>query len=263
MTSADGLAARVAAAVTADTRPLIALDHDGTLSHIAPRPEAAVLADGASVALTRLAAHAELVIVSGRGLDDLQRRFARHPLTLVSEHGLRCRHPDGTTEQLTTGLAPGVLERLRSRLREQLDGQPGWLIEDKGVSIAVHYRLVADDELHPRLDQVRAILSETADGGGGHVQVGRSVLELRPAGADKGSALRWLAARSRARPVVMLGDDATDEPALQAAEELGGVGVRVTTSSDATAASARLHGPDDVVTFLDLLATRLERRSNR
>ncbi len=264
------LAARVAAATSRAARPLIALDHDGTLSPIAPRPDDAVLAEGAASAMHRIAAHAELAIVSGRGLDDLQRRFDGHHVTLVGEHGLRCISPDGAVEQLAPGLLPATLDRLRSELHALLADRPGWLIEDKGVGIAVHHRLVAPDALRPGLEEVRELLRGAArdviegDGdGGGEVLVGKEVLEIRPAGADKGSALRWLAARTTARPVVMIGDDVTDEPALRAAEESGGIGVLVASEPGPTSASARLRGPDDVVAFLDLLAAHLERRAER
>jgi len=134
----------------------------------------------------------------------------------------------------------------------------------------VHHRLVAPDALRPGLEEVRELLRGAArdviegDGdGGGEVLVGKEVLEIRPAGADKGSALRWLAARTTARPVVMIGDDVTDEPALRAAEESGGIGVLVASEPGPTSASARLRGPDDVVAFLDLLAAHLERRAAR
>jgi trehalose 6-phosphate phosphatase len=268
LSAPEDLAARVARATAPGARPLVALDHDGTLSAIAPRPEDAVLATGAAPVLARLADRAEVAIVSGRGLDDLVQRFAGAPFTLVSEHGLRCRHPDGSIEQLTPGLAPGTIDRLRRRLEALLAPHEGWIIEDKEVSIAVHHRLVPDAELGPRLRQVQEMLEDAAalpgsgaDAAsgrpGGHVQVGKAVLELRPAGADKGAALHRLASGSTSRPVVMVGDDATDEPALRVAQDLGGFGVLVSDASRATAGSARLTDPDAVVAFLDALATDL------
>jgi len=274
--AARELAARVIAATAPGARPLIALDHDGTLSEIAARPEEAVLVAGAHEALLRLAVVAELAIVSGRGLDDLAARFEGHRIALISEHGLRCRLADGSIEQLTPELAGGTLEHLRMQLHDLLDGQRGWIIEDKGVAIAVHYRLVPESSLRPLRDEVLALLAaaaalpadsserdgdpgSTASDPGGHVQTGKAVLELRPAGADKGTALRWLAARTAARPVVMIGDDATDEPALLAAETLGGFGVLVTEEAD-TPASHHLSGPAEVAAFLALLAGDLETR---
>ncbi len=261
-------AARVADAVPRGTRPLLAIDHDGTLSTIAPRPEEATLVAGAAEVLRRLSAHAEVAIVSGRGLDDLHARIDVGPVSLVSEHGLRCRRPDGHIEELTDGLAPEMLERLRTELRDLLADRPGWIVEDKGVAIAVHHRLVPSDSLQPLLDQVRGLLETAAalpgrtpqrgsTGPGGEVQTGKAVLELRPRGADKGAALRWLAARTDARPVVMVGDDATDEPALRAAEEVGGFGILVSDQPRDTAASVRLEDPAAVVRFLEELADRL------
>jgi len=272
---ADGLAARVATATPVGLRPLVALDHDGTLSPIAARPDEAVLTVGASAALRRLGGLAELAVVSGRGLDDLRRRFVDHRLTLVSEHGLRCAHPDGSVERLTAQLAAGTVDRVREQLETLLERHAGWLIEDKGAAVAVHYRLVPDADLQPHLDEVRRLLEEaaclagdrvgppagTAHMPGGQVQVGKAVLELRPAGANKGSALRWLAERTIARPIVMVGDDATDEPALLAAEQLGGFGILVAETTRPTSASARLSGPAAVVRFLDRLAHHLEQRA--
>jgi trehalose-phosphatase len=266
------LAQRVAAAIGAAGRPLVALDHDGTLSPIALRPQDASLAPGAAEALRRLIDVADVAILSGRGLDDLAARFSDLPLTLVSEHGLRCRDRDGTVRALATELAPATLARLRTDLRVLLAGRTGWHVEDKGVALAVHHRLVAPDQLQPTLGQVHALLeaaaAQPAAGAatgadevrtpGGHVQPGSAVLELRPAGANKGAALRWLAGRSEGRPVVMVGDDLTDEPALAVAEELGGLGVVVDHTARATAASARLNDLDEVVRFLARLADLLD-----
>ncbi len=266
------LAARIADATVPGARPLVAVDHDGTLSDIAPRPEDAVLADGAHQALARLSEVAEVAVVSGRGLDDLVRRLGELPVTLVSEHGLRYRLPDGSIERLTPGLAPATLLRLRTDLEELLAGRAGWVIEDKGVAVAVHHRLVPDEELHPHLEQVHGMLVRAASlpgegrdtdhpAGGGHVQTGKAVLELRPVGADKGAALHHLAGRSPSRPVVMIGDDTTDEPALRVALELDGFGVLVADAPRPTAGTARLTHPGAVVVLLDALADRLASRT--
>jgi len=265
------LAARIAT-LADGRRPLVALDHDGTLSPIAPRPEDAVLVAGAREALVRLTGVAEVAIVSGRGLDDLAARFGGLRVALVAEHGLRHRRRDGTVEQLTDGLDARTLAELRPRLEKLLADEEGWLVEDKGVGLAVHHRLVPDARIEPTLGRVRALLEAAASrpaaragsGPGGHVQAGKAVLELRPAGADKGGALRHLAgsgtsARTpeRTPPVVMVGDDLTDEPALAAAEQLGGVGVLVADAPRPTSASARLSGPEQVVALLDALAVAL------
>ena len=267
----DVLAARLAAGRTGRGALLVALDHDGTLSPIAPRPDLATLAPGAAEALAALAGHADVAIVSGRGLADLERRFAGLPLTLVSEHGLRRRDPDGTTAALAPALDPALLDGLRARLAALLadqrstegtdgtaDASGGWLVEDKGVAVAVHHRLVPDEALEPTLSAVRTALEDAA-GTTGRVQEGKAVLELRPAGAEKGAALRTLAAARPDAFVVMVGDDRTDEPALAAAEALGGVGVLVDATGRPSAASVRVDDPAAVVALLVALAAALSR----
>jgi trehalose 6-phosphate phosphatase len=253
----EALALRVAELGPARLAPLIALDHDGTLSPIASSPDAAVLEPGAGPAVTRLARTVPVAILSGRGLDDLTGRLGGSPVTIVSEHGLRCRHADGTIEQFAPPLDEGALALLRAELHDLLGDQPDWLIEDKGVGIAVHHRLVSPDRREPTLSRVRQLLERA---GTGTIQTGHAVIELRQTGADKGLALRRLIERFAGRAPVMVGDDATDEPALAAAEEVGGIGVLVAEEPRESAASTRLRSPREVVRFLELLGDLLEDR---
>jgi trehalose 6-phosphate phosphatase len=266
--------ARVAAAVDAvlrhchaGHRPLIALDHDGTLSPIAATPDAASLAPGAAAVLHRLTRVADVAIVSGRGLADLARRFPEHDLILVAEHGLRARVPDGTVHALVPALDVTLVAELVTALTRTLAGAPGWLVEDKTVGVAVHHRLVAPRARPAMLAAVTELLGRAATATGGVLQEGKAVLELRAAGADKGEALRWLAARTGGQPVVMIGDDLTDEPALTVAAELGGVGLFVGGTEGASAATlianragaaTLLADPAEVVATLEGIAVALE-----
>jgi trehalose 6-phosphate phosphatase len=255
------LAAAFADRCAPSGRTLIALDHDGTLSAIAASPDAATLAPGAAAAIAALCEHADVAVVSGRGLDDLTERFAGLPVTLVSEHGSRLRPPEGPTRELAAPIDEKIMAELRGRLHELLDARSGWLIEDKGVSLAVHHRLVADTMLEPTLSAVLRLFAAVARGsdGAAHVQPGHAVLELRPSGAGKGVALMRLADELAASPVMMVGDDLTDEPAFEVAQARGGLGVLVSAAPRASAASARLSDPSEVVTLLGTLAPLLQR----
>jgi trehalose 6-phosphate phosphatase len=255
------LARRIAALAANGSRLLVALDNDGTLAPIVGRPELATLAPGAAEALSALCEVADVAIVSGRGLDDLVERFGGLPVAIVSEHGLQHRRPDGSVEQLAEGLPEEVLDALRDDLAGLLPDGPdrgGWLVEDKGVTIAVHHRLVPDSAVEPTLQAVSDRMRAAAHLGG-EVQQGKAVLELRPQGAEKGTALATLV-RDRAPAAVvpvMVGDDVTDEPALAVAEAQGGVGVLVATLPRSSAASARVADPAAVVELLDALAGTL------
>lgn len=254
----DALARSIADGVPDGMRLLVALDHDGTLSPIAPRPDQAVLEVGARDALGALAGRAEVAIISGRGLDDLVARFAGLPVTLVSEHGLRRRGTDGRVVPLVTGLSPERLDALRGRLEVLLPPATraeGWLVEDKGVGIAVHHRLVAPERLEPTRTTILAAL--LAADAGGQVQEGKAVLELRAAGADKAGALARLLDDGPPCIPVMVGDDLTDEPALALAEARGGTGVLVAEPGRPSAASVRVTDPAEVVALLRALAEAL------
>jgi len=252
------LARRVHGLVTdPDLGPLVALDHDGVLSPIAPTPAAAVVPAPTAAALADLARRTPVAVVSGRGLDDLVGRLGHLPLTLVAEHGLRVRGPDGAVATLADGVRPATLERLRVSLGDLLGDRRGWLVEDKGVGLAVHHRLADPADIAATLPLVRRLLEAAALEGGGTVQEGHAVTELRAAGADKGRALRWLVDRHPGRPVVMVGDDLTDEPALAVAEAAGGVGVLVADAPRASAASVRLPDTEAVTELLGALAAGL------
>lgn len=266
---AEELAERIARLVRTGERPLIALDHDGTISPIAPRPDFAALAPGVDAAVAELCEVADIVIISGRGLDDLVRRVGHLGADLVTEHGLRRRTADGTVEMLAPQLKRSALDGLRQRLETLFAAAgdaDGWLIEDKGVALAVHHRLVEERASEPLRTRVHELLAEVAqlpaeDGSipGGHVQLGSAVLELRPAGADKGAALTHLLRHRAPGLVAMVGDDATDEPALSVAEACGGIGVLVSRTSRPSAASVRLTDPSAVVTMLTELGVALSR----
>jgi hypothetical protein len=175
VTAADpvALAHRILEGLPTGGRPLFALDHDGTLSPIAPTPEAAVLAPGVRAVLVRLAAHAEVAVVSGRALADLEARLGDLPVTLVAEHGLRVRTPDGSEHTLADAPSATELAWLRTRLGELLGSAgplvsftptgrfvltPGPVVEsDLGFGTSRVRGWVRLTELRPLLDALRSM----------------------------------------------------------------------------------------------------------
>ncbi len=206
-------------------RLLLMLDFDGTLAPIASTPaEAAIPAETRSelVRLSKIAS-CTVAVVSGRALGDVRDKVGIEGITYVGNHGLEVARPNEEPRLLAPPPAAASMERLRERLAAALAPFEGVLIEDKGVSIAVHHRLVGDEDR----TRVKETVYETvrASAGEGEIEIGAGamVLELRPPlGRDKGTivsaildgeAKRGCAASSFA---MYLGDDVTDEDAFKA-----------------------------------------------
>jgi trehalose 6-phosphate phosphatase len=147
-----------------------------------------------------------------------------------------------------------TLDAVEAELERLVAEEPGWLLERKQASLAVHHRLADEDSVTSHLPRVEALLERRRhEPPGFEVLSGKAVAELRPAGADKGAALHRIHAATPDLLPLMIGDDVTDEDAFAAAHELGGQGILVSDQPRPTAADRRLADPDAVVRFLDAL----------
>jgi alpha,alpha-trehalase len=243
----------------AGRRVLLCLDYDGTLVPIAARPDLATFDDAGRRLLRALARHMPIAIVSGRSHTAVRGLVGVPPLIYVGNHGLEISGPHIRHR-------PEVPVTWRRDLNHVLrlieaDAPPGGMVERKGVTASIHYRLVAATNRRRWLPRLRARLAAGAATGRFRVVRGKSVLELRPpVDWNKGEAVRWLLARPalRNRMPVYLGDDTTDEDAFRVVR-MNGVGVLV-GASRRSAARYRLTGPADVrrllVRWLQLLEGR-------
>ncbi|MFC4820738.1 trehalose-phosphatase [Dokdonella ginsengisoli] len=202
------------------------LDLDGTLLDFAERPDAVVVEAGLRTALQRLhdARDGALALLSGRPLQQIDALLALPHAAAAGLHGAQLRRPDGHVSVLRPD--PAHLERLRAHARALVAGLPGVLLEDKGAALALHYRNVPDAETAVR--RAADDLLQVA-GAGFALQPGNRVVEIKPAGVDKGTALLALmqAPPFAGRVPWMLGDDFTDEHAFEQANRLGGISVIV------------------------------------
>jgi trehalose 6-phosphate phosphatase len=256
------------ALLTSPRQALIATDFDGTLAPIVADPRAARALPAAVPALRRLApAVGTLAVITGRpaadavaygGLD------AVPGLIVLGHYGWQ-RWQDGT---LTGPDSPAAVQAARQALPGLLGqaGAPdGTWIEDKGHALAVHTRRAADPEAALRL--LRGPLDDLAARLGLAVEPGRMVIELRPPGMDKGTALTGLVTERDAGSVMFCGDDLGDLPAFAAVRALraeGTPGCAVASASPETpqvAAVADLvvHGPEGTVALLLAIAAELGR----
>lgn len=221
--------------------PLFFLDYDGTLAPIVDDPTEAVPHAEAPALLRKLEARYPLWIVTGRDLKALS-SFLDQPLNAIGLHGAQ----RGTIGKNVDGLMPDDAAQALRRLRQTVPSAEGLRVEDKDQSFAVHYRDAEDEaEVRDRLEHWLDALPEMLD-----AIWGKKVVELRPEGLTKGTAVRRIADEHPDRTPVYLGDDVTDEDAFAALQALDRDAVTIKVGGDDTRADYRLAGPDAVMAYL-------------
>lgn len=235
------------------------LDVDGTLVAIAATPEEARPEPALLPLLQRLrqATDGALAVVSGRSLASIDELLTPLRLPAAGLHGWERRRGDGSLVRREPAAAP--LARLRARLADYVAARPGLLLEDKGASLALHYRL-APERGPALLRFARRIVDAEPEL---RLLAGRKVVELQPRGADKGQAiLAFLEEPAFAgRRPVFAGDDTTDEYGFAAVNAAGGLSLRVVdeeTRRRETAARYQVAGIAALRDWLAALVPRLE-----
>jgi trehalose 6-phosphate phosphatase len=207
------------------SRAALLIDLDGTLLDIAPTPSSVIVPpDVPDVlrALRHLLGDA-VAIVTGRPIETIDALLGDLPFAVAGEHGAAIRHAPGAPVERPNLPAPSMAWLLEA---ERLTAEhPGALLEVKERGFSLHYRAVP--EAGPALrDGLFAMLVESDEF---ELLAGSMIWELRPRGADKGTAVAALMERPpfRGRLPVFLGDDVTDEDGIRAAAAMGGAGLRV------------------------------------
>lgn len=260
--TSDGRAG-LAAIAAGPSRALVATDYDGTLAPIVADPAAAVPAPGAAAALTRLASRVGTVaIITGRAAADAVALggFADVPGLIVLGHYGVQRWQSGVLSAPDVPPGVQVVREALPGLLAEAAAPEGTAIEDKGTALAVHTRRTADPAA--ALALLREPLGRLANRTGLSIEPGRMVLELRPPGMDKGTALRALAAERAAESVLFCGDDLGDLAAFAAIRELRAEGIpgcavasgSAETPAVAEAADLVVDGPAGIVRLLSSLA---------
>lgn len=228
------------------------LDYDGTLTPIVSHPEDALLPDETRSILVELATYAPVAVVSGRGLNDVEKLVGLSNVYYAGSHGFEIKTPEGVTKELeeAAGYLP-LLDEVEVELARRLEDVDGSQVERKKYSIAIHYRNVADEDV----EDVRQVVEDVAKEHPRLAQSGgKKVFELKPdIDWDKGSAIDWLLeALDHDRPNVIplyIGDDLTDEDAFEALRAQG-ITIVVGEGSRETRARYRLKDTGEVAEFL-------------
>jgi trehalose 6-phosphate phosphatase len=204
----------------------ILLDIDGTILDLAPSPRQVRVPTGLRQTLTRLneLADGALALVSGRPLADIDLIFSPLELAAIGGHGAELRATPRAKVMMRANPLDAALKRKLAGVSKL---GPGVLAEDKGYSLALHYRLAPD-----KGDAVRAAVEKIcAEVAPGTVEIlpGKLVVEIKPFGINKASAVCELMelAPFMKRSPIFIGDDITDEPVFGAVSRFGGLGFSV------------------------------------
>jgi trehalose 6-phosphate phosphatase len=229
-------------------------DVDGTLAHIAETPESVRIDIGMRRLIQAIVANAggAVALISGRSIADVDALFPGVRLPVAGQHGAERRDAAGAL--VGNPVAARELTGIRDELLTIARRHPGLRVEDKGLAIALHYRHA------PQLAgyvhrAVRAIQARTGDDL--QIQIGKRVVELVPAGIDKGSAVQHFMQEPpfRGRTPVFVGDDVTDEHAFAIVNDLDGYSVKV--GPGATSARWRLADVNAVREWLEQATPQL------
>lgn len=240
-----------------DTNPAFFLDVDGTLLELADNPDGVSVPARLIEVLSRLWRENDgaVALISGRTIRDLDRLFAPLQLPAAGQHGLERRDYDGAMHYHHE--LDARLDSIRDRLQGFVEANPGVLLEDKGFSMAVHYRGAPDKE-----DQIDAFIRRLMPDieKEFHVLRGKMVFEIKPGGRNKGMAIGEFMQEKpfRHRTPVFIGDDVTDEDGFAVVNDLGGYSIKV--GEGETAARWNIEQPSLVLEYLYKYATGLTKQ---
>ena len=216
MKSIQGHAGRKALRDYAAKRVLLAFDFDGTLAPIVRDPDRAAMRPSTADLLIKVATRYPCVVISGRARADVMKKVTSIPLRAVmGNHGMEPSRELRAARRLAAGW--------HRQLASTLPPVPGLILEDKSVSLAIHYR-------RTRLPAEirRLVLAAVACLDGTRVVEGKMVVNVLPANApNKGTAVLRLRQRLRCESTIYVGDDDNDEDAFALAREGHLLGIRV------------------------------------
>src|SRR3989338_486151 len=234
------------------------LDYDGTLTPIVRHPSLARLSSSRKKVLRELSRlpNVKVCIVSGRILSALKRMVGVSKFVYVGNHGFEGEGPGIRYHHFTDRKRRALLAIIHQKLKQQLGSIPGVFIENKTLTVSVHYRRVSKKDLAKVKLNFLRITMHYIHKSKIHLVEGKKVMEVRPdAQWNKGTAVMWvldrLASKSRKGIFpVYVGDDRTDEDAFISLKRRG-MTVKVTMlPREYSEAQYFLHSPAKVFVFL-------------
>ncbi|PIW68245.1 MAG: trehalose-phosphatase [Candidatus Omnitrophica bacterium CG12_big_fil_rev_8_21_14_0_65_42_8] len=206
------------------------LDYDGTLTPIVQNPDKAVISRKTKEVIRSLSKipHCRMAIISGRALKDIKNKIGLEGIIYAGNHGLEIEGPKIRFKAHVSIRYRATLRKIKSILKKKLSKIKGVIIEDKGLTLSVHYRLVDIKDVQPVKTIFHEAVAHYIISNKIKIRPGKKVLEIRPPLEwDKGKIVLWLLARLKfvlgKEPClpIYIGDDMTDEDAFRALETMG------------------------------------------
>ena len=240
---------------------LLLSDYDGTLTPIVEKPEMAIIPSATRRLLQSLVSqhHFTVGIISGRALFDLKEKVSVSGAIYAGNHGFEIEGPGlNFVSPLAEEIRP--LFRMMSRLLSlALETTKGVFVENKGLTLSVHYRQMPEEKSGHMKDTFDRVVEDAVSEGKLKVHSGKKVYELRPAvDWNKGKAISMLMKKyGKGRPdtlPIYLGDDLTDEDGFDVISlTSNGLSIHIGSDTDASGAYYYLKSPDEVRDFLEKL----------
>ena len=200
----------------------ILLDYDGTLAPYQKLPSLAAPSEELIRLLNDLAKEPanEVVIISGRDVDTLEKWLGKINLNMIAEHGACIKHKGGEWRSSVV-IKTEWKEQVRPLMQLFVDRCPGSFIEEKKSTLAWHYRNTNEELGFVRSRELRNSLLQLTTNTSLQVVDGNKVLEVRMIGVDKGAAANQMLSELDPDFILCIGDDATDEDMFRAIREKG------------------------------------------
>jgi trehalose 6-phosphate phosphatase len=244
-------------------RIFLFLDYDGTLTSIQKTPDLALLSSSTRRTLQSLSSLPQMIltIISGRALNEIQKLIGLDNVNYVGNHGLEIKVKSLEDKIPQDKEIRKKMVALSQKVLKKIDRFPGILVENKGLTLSIHYRLAREDcipELKKIVSASISLLKRSYE-----LRKGKKVLEIRPrTKRNKGWAVNKIIQQysSKKKPrdlYLYFGDDLTDEDAFELTNSKGGYSILVDRGYRDSQAHYYLKGPEEVRLFLDWLKEKI------
>lgn len=235
---------------------ILLTDYDGTLTPIVDKPELALLSEDTRVLLREISGQYPIAIISGRSLADIKDLVGVDGIYYAGNHGLEISGPGLDLKKPEADRTRPLIAKICNQLQDVLGHIEGAIVENKGLTASVHYRLVSDVDFY-RLENVfKKVIHPYLSTGKIRMNSGKKVFEIRPnLGWNKGKAARWMidsVAHQKDSLPIYIGDDRTDEDAFAALKDHG-ITILVSEKIKSSNAEYFLRNVGEVRVFLEKL----------